>query len=368
MSSAHRPTEPPAYQRAITQDADGRPQLAERVAVPPLLPGTVLVKTVAVALNPSDYKMGAAFPTPDAIVGLDFAGTVVAAYAGEESDDAARFAPGDRVCGAVHGSNPAEPNNGAFAAYVRAPAELLLRVPEGMDWAGAATLGTGLATAVLALWGDSALALAATPDTTAADPLPVLVYGGSTATGSLAVQLLRLSGLGPVATCSPHNFALVRACGAAAVFDYAAPDAAPAIRAHAGPRLKYAVDCIADEASVACCYGAIQRAGGYYTSLELVPEETLNKRRAVKASFIMAPEVFGKEVKLSGGYERAASEAKHQMAVRMFAIIQKLLDEGKLKTHPIQMLEPGFEGVLEGLALLKSGSVSGKKLVAMIGT
>ncbi|KAI1457379.1 zinc-binding dehydrogenase family oxidoreductase [Annulohypoxylon moriforme] len=362
MSSANSPMRTPNFQRAITQDANGKPKLADAVVVPPLQQGSVLVKTVAVALNPSDYKMGAAFPVKDAIIGFDFAGIVHSVGDGAES----LFQPGDRVCGAVHGSNPAEPGNGAFAEYVRVQAGLLLRIPESLDWAGAATLGTGLATSLLAFWGPGALGLPASPDNPAADPLPVLVYGGSTATGMLAIQLLKLSGLDPIATCSPHNFDLVRSYGASAVFDYAAKDTPDAIRKYTGARLKYVMDCIADETSVACCYAAVQRAGGFYTALELVPEESLRKRRAVKASFIMAPEVFGKEVKLSGGYERPASEEKHQVAVRMFGVVQKLLDEGKLKAHPIQMLEPGLEGILDGLALLKSGSVSGKKLVAIV--
>ncbi|KAI0890575.1 putative zinc-binding dehydrogenase family oxidoreductase [Annulohypoxylon maeteangense] len=363
MASAPSSTQTPKFQRAVTQDVKGRPQIADHVAVPPLQHGSILVKTVAVALNPSDYKMGAAFPTNNAIIGFDFAGIV--ACVGEGAD--AHFTPGDRVCGAVHGSNPAEPGNGAFAEYVRVPADLLLRIPDWLDWAKAATLGTGLATSLLAFWGPGALRLSATPDNPAEDLFPVLVYGGSTATGTLAIQLLKLSGFNPIATCSPHNFDLVRSYGASAVFNYAAADTAAAIRTHTGARLKYVLDCIADETSVACCYGAIQRAGGFYTALELVPEGTLRKRRAIKASFIMAPEVFGKEVKLSGGYERPASEEKHRVVVRMFAVVQRLLDEGKLRTHPVQMVGPGLEGILEGLELLRSGAVSGKKLVALVG-
>lgn len=375
----------PATQRAITQDEHGQPQIVAGVAVSPLLRGTVLVKTAAVALNPSDHKMGASFPTPGAIIGMDFAGTVVSVA---ERDGAQKgIAVGDVVCGAVQGSNPAAPENGAFAEYVRAPADLLLRVPirnqvddNGGDTdinspavsnsciQAAATLGTALATCLLALWDSDALGLAATPDSPdpAQPPVPVLVYGASTATGTMAVQLLRLSGLDPVATCSPHNFELVRSRGAGAVFDYAAEDVAAAIREHTGGRLRYALDCIGDAESVACCYGAIQRAGGRYAALEHVDEELLRRRRAVKASFVMAPEAYGDEVKLPGAYGRPARAEKRQLAVRFFAIFQKLLDEGKLETHPVEMLQSGLEGVIKGLSMLKTGAVSGKKLVALL--
>ncbi|KAG6354076.1 hypothetical protein INS49_005047 [Diaporthe citri] len=369
----------PETQSAITQDEHGQPRLVNGVAIPALLPGTVLIKTAAVALNPSDHKMGASFPTPGSVIGMDFAGTVVrVADEGTQTG----IAPGSVVCGAVQGSNPAAPDNGAFAEYLRAPADLLMRVPsspslqarpDGRDSnamiQAAATMGTALATCILALWGSDTLdLLPSTPDTPsqATPPTPVLVYGGSTATGSMAIQLLRLSGFSPIATCSPHNFELVRARGASAVFDYAAEGVASAIREHTGCRLRYALDCIADAESVACCYTAIQRAGGRYTSLELVGDELLSRRRAVRPSFIMAPEVFGEELKLPGGYGKPASLEKRQLAVRFFAIFQRLLDEGKLKFHPIELLEGGFESVVDGLSLLKSGALSGKKLVAVV--
>lgn len=52
----------------------------------------------------------------------------------------------------------------------------------------------------------------------------MLVYGGSTATGTIATQLLELSGYDPIATCSPRNFDLVRSRGASAVFAAQAMD------------------------------------------------------------------------------------------------------------------------------------------------
>lgn len=236
--------------------------------------------------------------------------------------------------------------------------------------AAAATLGTALATCLLAQSDSDALNLeqTATPDSAArmTAAVPVLVYGASTATGAMAVQLLQQSGLDPVATCSPHNFELVRSRGAGAVSDYAAEGVAAAIREHAGGQLRYALDCVADDESVACCYGAIQRAGGRYASLELVSDELLSRRRAVRASSVMAPEAYGVKIELPGAYGRPASVEKRALAVRFFAMFQRLLDEGKLHFHPIGALERGLEGVVGGLSRLKAGAVSGKKLVALL--
>ncbi|KAI3325964.1 GroES-like protein [Xylariaceae sp. AK1471] len=358
----------PLKQTAIVQDAKGAPQLARDVEVPRLEAGTMLVRTVAVALNPVDYKMGAAFPTPGALMGMDYSGIIVSIHPETETD----LRVGDAVCGMVHGSNPANPDNGAFTEYIRVRAELVLRVPQGgescqlLTMKQAATLGVGLMTNIMALWDPSGLALAATPDAPAEKPFPVLVYGGSTATGTLATQLLNLSGLRPVITCSSRNFDLAYARGAVTALDYAAPDMVENVRAFAGGKLKYAYDCIADPSSVAHCYAAIGRTGGRYVSLEQVPQELLCTRRAVHAKFALAYEAFGRFVPLPKGHGCIANPEKAVLAARHLRVLQGLLDKGILKTHPVQELSGGLLGVLEGLKLLKSGSVSGKKLVVVL--
>ena len=347
------------YQRAIVQDEDGSPKLVEDAPIPELLPGTVLVETTAVALNPFDHKMGAASPSPGAVIGNDFAGTVVAFGTSAEAE----LAVGDLVCGTVHGSNAADRSNGAFALYLRVPSNLVLRVPHNLKAEQAATLGLGLATSGIALWG-SILALECSPDNPTTEAFPVLVYGGSTATGTMAIQLLRLSGLAPIATCSPHNFDLVRDIGASAVFDYTEPDVGTRIREYTNGRLQHVLDCITDRESVACCYASIGRTGGRYVSLEFCPVEW-RTRRAVKAEFVNVLEIFGKALEMSGVYTRPASTEKNEAAVRWYRMFQRLLDEGKLRTHPTQVLSGGLEGILEGLRLLKVNRISGRKLVAL---
>jgi len=48
----------------------------------------------------------------------------------------------------------------------------------------------------------------------------ILIYGGSSATGTLAIQFAKRSGYKVVTTCSPKNFELVQALGADVVLDY----------------------------------------------------------------------------------------------------------------------------------------------------
>jgi len=131
------------------------------------------------------------FPTAGAIDGCDFAGTVVAIGAAVTQP----FRIGDRVCGAVHGSNPANLLSGSFAEYVCATADILLKIPDGVSWEqGAAVGGVPLGTLGLAFWEFLGLPFDPEHPATKEESFPVLVYGGGTATGTMAIQLLKLYG------------------------------------------------------------------------------------------------------------------------------------------------------------------------------
>lgn len=378
----------PSSRKAIVENATCEPILRDDIPMPTILErGTVLVKTSVVALNPSDFKMGAAFPAPGAIVGNDFAGTIVALGEGA-SDIKPGLAVGDLVCGALHGSMPGYPDHGSFSNYVLAHAGILIRLPNQYRGAPArslpatkqstvtceqgATLGTALATLALAFWGggEDSLCLEGTPDnpTQTIPPPPVLVYGGSTATGTIATQLLRLSGYDPIVTCSPHSFPLCRSRGASATFDYQSASVGAAIRRHTGSRMRYALDCISDTQSVETCFAGLSRVGGRYVSLELVPQEMLALRNAVVAGFVLGFEITGKGCQLGRGYDKEADPTKLELGIRFFEMFEGLLESGRLLTHPVQKVqEPGgLEGVLAGLKLLKTGTISGKKLVVPV--
>ena len=99
-----------------------------------------------------------------------------------------------QVCGTVFGNNPDQLDNGAFAEFVAVPGDLVLKVPAGMSLQTAATLPMGLVTAGMSLYLELKLPLPVVHP--APEPAEkqtyVLVYGGSTATGRIAIQLLRM--------------------------------------------------------------------------------------------------------------------------------------------------------------------------------
>lgn len=157
----------------------------------------VLVRVLAVALNPNDHKMLTHFPMAGNGVGCDFCGIVEhGGNSGDNPDFVHR--PGTRVCGTVFPYAAAETNNihhrmGSFAEYVAMDSRLLLRVPDQWsDLQGAALGGVGWSTAGLAISSSDALALPGHPSMPAGEKQTILVYGGGTATGTMAIQMLRL--------------------------------------------------------------------------------------------------------------------------------------------------------------------------------
>ncbi|TQV95680.1 alcohol dehydrogenase GroES-like domain-containing protein [Cordyceps javanica] len=350
-----------------TADGETRPVVSTNRPVPAVTePHHVLVRVSAVALNPTDYRMPAYNPVPGAVLGCDFMGTVV-----ETGTGVADLPPGTRLCGPVHGCNAGDAANGAFAEYLVADARVLVRVPDAWsDLQGAALGGVGWATVALAM--QDCLGLTGRPSNPAppredGSRTPVLVYGGATATGTMACQLLHQSGYDAIATASNASAALVKEYGAAATYPYTLPTCGETINEATKGTLKHAIDCITSPDSVRCCFTALKRAGARYASLDhALPE--WRTRKSVKVDMPLAYALWGKEVKIRDVYHREADPAKLELAMAWRAEVQKLVDDGTLQCHPVQEVPGKWEGIIKGLDMLKAGNVRGKKLVVRIGS
>lgn len=159
-------------------------------ATPQLRDDCLLVKPAAVALNPTDWKSVKNGRARDGcIVGCDYAGVVVAVGSAVTKP----WSPGDRVFGCGHGSNFVNPEDGVFADVVCVVGDLQMRIPDRMSFAEAATLGLGSITVGQGLY-QKALKLELPSESAARSDdrgIPVLIYGGATATGALAIQFAK---------------------------------------------------------------------------------------------------------------------------------------------------------------------------------
>lgn len=184
-----------SLQKAIIVDSPKNAQLVSDRVIPTLRDDCILVKNVSVALNPTDWKHIDFLAPPGVLVGCDYAGIVEDVG----KDVKKSFKKGDRVCGFVHGSNAVQPEDGAFAEYIVAKGDLQYRIPESMTFEEAATLGLGATTAALGLYQSLRVPIPASLVHGEKKTL-VLIYGGSTATGTLAIQFAKLSGYEVITT------------------------------------------------------------------------------------------------------------------------------------------------------------------------
>lgn len=320
-------------------------------AIPKLRDDYVLVKTVSVGLNPSDWKHVDFLSPPGVLLGGDYSGIVEAVG----KDVKLPWKKGDRICGFAHGGNAVQAEDGSFAEYIVVKGDVQLRIPEHLSFQEAATLGAGIQTIGQALYQTLGLAL---PNQPIKDATPILIYGGSTATGTLAIQFAKLSGYQVLTTCSPHNFDLVRALGADAVFDYKDSESAAQIRKQTKNDLKLVLDCISLPSSVDFCDQALSTEGGEYLALLTVKIDRAN----VNSRFILAYTVLGEAFEF-GEMSVPFKPEDFEHAKKFTQVAQTLLDQGKIKVHPPKVGKDGLRGVLDGMELLRADKVSGAKLV-----
>lgn len=172
------------------------------------------------------------------------------------------------------------------------------------------------------------------------------------------------AGFRPIATSSPSNFDLVTRFGAEKVFDYHSSTCADDIRRYTRNQLSYALDCVTEAETTQLCYSSIGRAGGRYVAVEPFRESiTQTRASTVQPSWFNVMTIWGRKVVLGGEFGREASPEDRAFGARAFAAVQTIMDRGAVSTHPVRIMPGGLEGVVQGIARIRSQPPSGYKLV-----
>ncbi|EPS29490.1 hypothetical protein PDE_04440 [Penicillium oxalicum 114-2] len=339
---------------------EGRGQLALRSLPLPKIPNDyILVKTKAVALNPTDWKHVYHEDCTGCVVGCDYAGVVECV--GSEVQKS--WKKGDRVAGFTHGCNPMQPEGGAFAEYVMAKGDIQMRIPDSMCFEAACTLGVGIMTVGQNLYKSLQLPLPGQKQDLGLsedqrEPLSmILINGGATATGSLAIQFASLSGLRVITTCSEANRSFVCERGAEIVFDYHDDEAGKQINEITDDALEMVLDTISTPQSANLCATAISSGGGNYNALL----DVRCPRSDVDTEISMAYEMIGEPYQMSGKYFEGSPKSL-AYAASWIDTIESLLDS-QIRPHPYQIMPGGLEEIPTGLQLLRDGKVRARKLV-----
>jgi len=179
-------------------------------------PHELLIEVAAAGVNRADcmQRQGRYPPPPGAsdLLGLEVSGTVA-----EVGASVTGWRPGDRVCALLSG--------GGYAGFCAVPARQCLPVPDGVDLVDAAALPEAALTVWTNVFDRGRLAPGET----------LLVHGGSSGIGTMAIQLATALGSRALATAgSAEKCAACEALGAARAVNYREADLAAALRAAAG--------------------------------------------------------------------------------------------------------------------------------------
>ncbi|WP_131739310.1 NAD(P)H-quinone oxidoreductase [Actinomadura roseirufa] len=193
---------------AIVIREPGDPDVLEWTPVPDPepAPGEVLIEVAASAVNRADVMQRKGFyPPPEGAPpypGLEVSGRVAAVGEGVTG-----WAAGDEVCALLSG--------GGYAERVAVPAGQVLPVPRGV----AVTDAAGLPEVACTVWSNVFMLGGLRAGET------LLVHGGGSGIGTMAIQLAKARGARVVCTVGgPEKAARCRELGADEVVDYRAQD------------------------------------------------------------------------------------------------------------------------------------------------
>lgn len=170
---------------AITQDKPGGPESLQLTEVPDpgYGPGEVLIQVAAAGVNRADLlQREGHYPVPagaSQILGMECSGTIVAVGA-----DVTDWQVGDRVCALMSG--------GGYAPLVAVPWQQLLPIPDGIDLIDAA----GLPEVTCTVWSNVMMRGGLRAGQT------LLVHGGSSGIGTMAIQVAKAAGATVIVTAS----------------------------------------------------------------------------------------------------------------------------------------------------------------------
>jgi NADPH:quinone reductase len=296
----------PKTMTAIDPEAPGGPEMLVPVErpVPRPGPGEVLLRVHAAGVNRPDVvqRMGA-YPPPrgaPSIPGLEVAGEIVAL--GDGVDD---VIIGQPMCALLTG--------GGYAEYAVAPAGQCLPVPHALTMVEAAAIPETLFT----VWTNLFERAYATEGDT------VLVHGGTSGIGTMAIALAGIFGLTIIVTCgSEEKCEAARALGADHAINYRAQDFVEEVRAITGGRGVAAV---------------LDMVGGDYVprNLKCLAEDGRHVSIAVQGGAMATIPIFDvmrRRLTLTGSTLRPRdAQFKAMVADELAATVWPQVEEGRLK-------------------------------------
>ncbi|KAJ7437438.1 GroES-like protein [Mycena galericulata] len=320
-------------------------------------PGELLIKVIATALNPGDWKVhkfGILIEDSPAQPGMDAAGVVEVVGQGVEN-----FSKGDRV---VYQGTWTQ-NSSSFQQFMIAKSSFTAKIPSLISDDEAASIPVGLLAAWTGLYNPVYGVGIPHPFSQCPNPPPVrplVVLGGSSSVGQFVLQLARLSGFYPIiTTASGHHHDHLRSLGATHVLDrnLTPTNLSEKIRGITDERVETLYDAISTEETQQIGYSLLAEDG-----LLLAVDAHLGEFTQEEAQDSVKPT---KAVTRRTIYVRgvAFDPDTCDLAVELYKRLPEMLINGSIKPNRVEVLPGGLHAIVGGLERLERGDVSGVKLV-----
>jgi NADPH:quinone reductase-like Zn-dependent oxidoreductase len=313
--------------KAFILEKYGPPELLRMAEIekPASSADEVLVKVLAVSVNPADWRSMRAKPffsratvgllrPKHRILGVDIAGRVEAVGSG-----VTQFKPGDKVY-----ANLLDHGSGGFAEYVSVPVEVMSLKPANLSFEEAAAVPMAGGTALQGLRQHGEIKAGQR----------VLINGASGGIGTFAVQIAKSYGSEVTGVTSTRNIDLVDSLGADHVLDYTTTDFF-----HSGRRYDLILDTIGN-LSVRDLRRALAEGG-----------------KAAVVGFTSVAKLIG--VSLRGGKDITIVSA--HVATADLEFLSHLIEAGKVRPH-IDRRYP-FTEIPAAITYLEQGHARGKVVV-----
>ncbi|CUM65024.1 uncharacterized protein PRCAT00002643001 [Priceomyces carsonii] len=300
------------------------------------------------------------------VVGSDVSGIVESV-----GKNVTNFEKGDIVSASLHGGMN---KNGGFSNYVmvspnatiKFPRSQILRKPLSVgkhessvidSFEAAASIPVGLKTTALSFQYN----LGIPPQESENKDDYLLIWGGATATGIIAIQIAKLIyGVKVITTASLKHHGKLQSLGADKTFNYNDLDVIEKLKEAGEHRIKYALDCVSSVETLQSVYDATEGSQDVrIDNLLFLNEKSINVKKGRKVVFTSTNGY------LVDGRTHFGAKASTEMIDSYLEFWLNYLPSvlGKLKTAPLEVLPFGLESANEGLKLLIENKVSGSKLV-----
>ncbi|EED12253.1 quinone oxidoreductase, putative [Talaromyces stipitatus ATCC 10500] len=350
------------------------PEVTARVQdgpIPSIGPDEILVKVVIAASNPKDYRH--LYITQKSVnSGDDVAGYV--SSIGKDVKTTGEFRIGDRVAGFHKMLLP----GGAYAEYAVVPAHTAFIIPDNILFEEASTIPLTILAAALPLFRRQNLPAPWIGRSKNAEPLPLIVYGASSALGTFAIKLALLANIHPIiaicgATKSGLTSLLKSELGDTIVDYRPGVDAMKTAVKEALNGLKsyHALDAISENDSW-IPISQLLSPGGHLSVVQGGPPDKYSKP-SIPTEVNIGYTYVG-----SAHYGAFNSSMLNQPADKdsvvkdidfayvLMRYVARELANGNLSGHPWEVISGGLEGVESGLRKLQHGEAKGVKYIYRI--